>query len=219
MKSDSRHATFLMDLRGSRLVVMSETGQGRSMDAATAKKLTGGDRIRANRMRRDPIEFVPSHQIVMVTNFKPKVSGDDPALWRRLRVVPFDWVAETPDPKLPEELEMELPAVLAWVIQGYISYVAMGLAAPEAVTARTDAYQADSDALARFLTDKVQINPNSAVPARELFAAWAAWCRETGEEYGTEPTFAEGMKRRGHESVRKTAGKVYPGLFMFSQPA
>ena len=43
-------------------------------------------------MRENFVEFEPSHTPALVTNHLPKVSGDDPALWARLRVVPFDVV-------------------------------------------------------------------------------------------------------------------------------
>jgi putative DNA primase/helicase len=103
------HTTGQADLLGVRLAVCSETDAKRSLAAATVKRLTGGDPIRARRMRQDHIEFEPSHSVLMVTNFKPKVAADDPALWRRLRVVPFDVVVQEPDLHLKEQLLHELP--------------------------------------------------------------------------------------------------------------
>ena len=46
------HTTGEMDLRGLRLVTVSETGQGAQLAAATVKRLVGGDRIKARRMHR-----------------------------------------------------------------------------------------------------------------------------------------------------------------------
>ena len=92
------------------------------------KRLTGGDAIRARRMRQDFIEFAPSHTALLITNHLPKVSGDDAAIWRRLRVVPFDVVIpeSEQDGTLGEQLELEADAILAWAVAGYRDYVARG---------------------------------------------------------------------------------------------
>lgn len=215
---DGAHPTGQADLLGVRLAVMSETGEGRKLAAATVKRLTGGDKIRARRMRQDFFEFDPSHTLIMMTNHRPVVPGDDPALWRRLLIVPFDVVVEHPDPGLPERLALELPAVLGWLIEGYRKYATGGLAAPEAVTVRTAEYRASSDALGRFLEERTQPNPNAVESARDFFSAWCAWCRDSGEEPGTEVAFAETMSRRGFEKRRRSGGRFYVGLLMLGEP-
>ncbi|MGO1054522.1 DNA primase family protein [Crossiella sp. CA198] len=208
------HPTGQADLLGVRLAMTSETDEGRQLAAATVKRLTGGDKIRARRMRKDFFEFEPSHTIVLVTNFKPKVSGDDPALWRRIRVVPFDVVVEQIDTRLSERLALELPSVLGWAYAGYREYTATGLAAPEVVAERTAAYRASSDALGRFLDDRAIITPHGFVRARELFRAWSDWCHQNGEQAGSEVTFADAMARRGHTKTRRSIGQVYLGLIL-----
>ena len=64
----SVHPTGQADLRGVRLAVTQETDEGRRLAAATVKRLTGGDKIRARRMRQDFFEFDPSHTVLLVTN-------------------------------------------------------------------------------------------------------------------------------------------------------
>ena len=96
MHRDGAHPTGEMDLLGARFVVVSETEQDRRLAESTMKRLTGGDTIKARRMRQDFVEFEPSHLAVLVTNHLPKARGDDPAVWRRIRVVPFNVV-------IPEE--------------------------------------------------------------------------------------------------------------------
>ncbi|MEV0440903.1 phage/plasmid primase, P4 family [Streptomyces spectabilis] len=211
-----RHGAFKMRLRGTRLAFCSETEKGRRFAEATMKRLVGGDPIEANLMHRNPITFDPSHTLVMLTNFLPQVSGDDPAIWRRIHVVPFDVVipeAER-DPGLPDRLKQAAPAVLAWAYEGWLTYQAQGLNPPEAVRARTAAYQADSDVLARFLDERAITNPHSAVKARDLFTAWSAWCHASGEQPGNEAAFADSMTKRGHEKTRRRTGQFYLGLML-----
>ncbi len=87
----SRHQSNLaperMRLKGARLAFCSEIAEGAKLDEATMKKLTGGDPVNAKLLYRNPIQFDPSHTLVMLTNHLPKVRGDDPATWRRILAV------------------------------------------------------------------------------------------------------------------------------------
>jgi putative DNA primase/helicase len=208
----SQHPTGQADLLGVRLAVTQETDEGRRLAAATVKRLTGGDKIRARRMRQDFFEFEPSHTAIMVTNHRPRVSGDDPALWRRIRVVPFDVVVAEPDSTLPERLRLELDAVLTWVVDGYVAYQEHGLAAPSAVTERTAEYRVSSDAVGRFLEERTTAGQYAHVRARELFGAWSSWCHGAGESPGSEVTFAEALARRGFDKVKRAGYVTYVGI-------
>ncbi|MGR6923112.1 DNA primase family protein [[Actinomadura] parvosata] len=211
-----RHGAFKMRLRGARLAFCSETERGRRFAEATMKRLVGGDQIEANYMRQNPITFDPSHTLIMLTNFLPKVSGDDPAVWRRILVVPFDVVIpeDERDGDLPTRLKAAASAVLAWTYQGWLAYQKEGLNPPDAVRARTRAYQQSSDTLARFLSERTYATQSGRVKARDLFAAWSAWCLASGEEPGSEVAFADSMANRGYEKVRTSAGFVYRDLVL-----
>jgi putative DNA primase/helicase len=207
-----QHPTGQSDLQGVRLAVTQETDAGRPLAVATVKRLTGGDKIRARRMRMDFFEFDPSHTAVMVTNHRPRVPGDDPALWRRIHIVPFDVKVAAPDSSLPDRLALELPAVLAWTIAGYREYTEHGLGVPEIVTKRTGEYRIFSDALGRFLDEKTVTHQMSRAQARPLFTAWQEWCKAVGEEPGSEVDFSQAMSDRGFPKRKSHGIQTYFGL-------
>jgi putative DNA primase/helicase len=214
-----RHGAFKMRLRGARLAFCSETEKGRKFAEATMKRLVGGDPIEANLMHKNPITFDPSHTLIMLTNHLPAVSGDDPAVWRRLLVVPFDVVIppEERDGGLPDRLKKAGPAVLAWAYQGWRAYQDQGLNPPEAVRVRTEQYRNDSDALGRFLGEQTIANPHGVVRSRELFQAWSKWAHDAGmkpDEVGSEVAFAASMKARGFEKKARKVGAVWLGLML-----
>jgi putative DNA primase/helicase len=60
MVREHAHSTGEMDLRGRRLVALSESDRDRRLAEATMKRLTGGDIIKARRMRQDFVSFEPS---------------------------------------------------------------------------------------------------------------------------------------------------------------
>ena len=73
-------------------------------------------------------------------------------------------------------------------------------------------HRAASDPLGRFLTERTLVSPYAHVRARELFHAWADWCRARGEEPGSEVTFPDGLTARGFEKKERSVGRVWVGL-------
>ena len=198
------HPTGVADLFGLRLALVHETDSGHRLAEGTVKRLTGGDRLKARRMREDFWSFPPSHTFVMLTNHKPIVGGTDEGIWRRLRLVPFEVVipkAERDD-ELGGKLAAESGAILAWLVAGYLDWRKNGLAEPGKVTDATQAYRADSDPLARFLDEKCHQGNAFSVRSSHLFDAYEKWCAAEREDAGTPTAFGNAMKIKGFENYR-----------------
>jgi len=206
------HPTGTADLFGMRLAILHESDAGRRLAEGTVKRLTGGDRIKARRMREDFWSFDPTHTFLMLTNHKPVIGGADEGIWRRLRLVPWEVVIpeDERDEELGDKLALELDAVLAWLVAGYQDWHANGLSDPDQVTAATAAYKDESDALGRFLAD--QTMNHGQVKSSDLFAAWCRWCGSEGEEPGTQTAFSNALTDRGYNKVHAETGKFWQGL-------
>jgi putative DNA primase/helicase len=213
-RSFDSHPTGVADLFGLRMAVLHESDAGRRLAEGTVKRLTGGDRIKARRMREDFWSFDPSHTFVMLTNHKPIVGGTDEGIWRRLRLVPWDVVVppEERDQELGDRLALEADAILTWLAAGYQDWRAHGLADPEAVRTATEGYRAESDAVARFLDARCLVGPHFHVRSSELFAAWQRWCADEGEEPGTNKAFTTALQSRGHDTKKTSAGMAWPRI-------
>jgi putative DNA primase/helicase len=204
------HPTGVADLFGLRLALTHETDAGRRLAEGTVKRLTGGDRIKARRMREDFWEFDPTHSIVMSTNHKPIITGDDEGIWRRLRLVPFGVVIpeDERDGKLPERLILEMDGVLAWLVAGHRSWRDRGLAEPEPVTTATKEFRYESDLLALFLEERCLLMAHCTVGSSELFAAWIDWCKQENVDAGTQKAFATSLAERGYDKYKDGRGRM-----------
>ncbi len=213
-KTFDAHPTSVADLYGLRLAVVHETDAGRRLAEGTVKRLTGGDRLKARRMREDFWSFDPSHTFIMLTNHKPIVGGKDEGIWRRLRLVPWGVVVpkEERDEGLGSKLAVELDAILAWVVTGYRAWRDQGLDDPEPVTKATASYRDESDPLGRFLKEKCQTGPLFGVKSSQLYEAWSKWCAGEGEEAGTQTAFSTELTNRGFDKQEKSAGNFWKGL-------
>jgi putative DNA primase/helicase len=213
LSRDGAHTTDEMDLMGVRFVTMSEIDQGRTLAEATMKRLTGGDEIRARRMRQDSVAFMPSHTLVMVANHLPKTSGSDDAVWKRLKVVPFEVVipAAEQDPHLNEKLELELEAVLAWIVQGWQGYRRVGLADPAKVLARTAAYREDTDGISQFISETCATGDGCNVLLDELWRAWDRWANIAGfiKQAPTKREFSKSLEALGYEQGKSGGSRKW----------
>ncbi len=207
------HPTGVADLFGLRLAVLHESDAGRRLAEGTVKRLTGGDRLKARRMREDFWSFDPSHTFHVLTNHKPLVKGTDEGIWRRLRLIPWDVVipAAERDEHLGDRLALEADAVFAWIVTGYTDWREQGLGEPEPVVNATAAYRAESDAVGRFIAECCLVGRHFTVQSSHLFEAWSRWCAGEGEEPGTARSFAIALQNRGYDA-RKSGVMIWGGI-------
>lgn len=210
----TEHPTGLADLQGRRLVVVTETGEAGRLNEEQVKSLTGGDRITARRMRQDFYTFEPSHLLMMQTNHKPRVSGTDDGIWRRLRLVPFTVTVppEKRDPRLPEKLRAELPGILQWAFEGWRKYQTHGFETPEAVKAATSDYRSASDQVGAFIEERCNLFPGATSRAGDLYRAYVDWCKEAGEHPRTQREFGMRLAERGFEKSRPGGVHTWRGI-------
>jgi P4 family phage/plasmid primase-like protien len=193
------HPTELADLFGMRFVASIEVEDGSRLAESLVKQLTGGDRIKARRMRQDFWEFEPTHKVFMACNHKPQVRGTDNAIWRRIRLVPFTETippAEQ-DKHLADKLREERSGILAWAVEGCKEWRREGLQAPDEVRQATGAYRAEMDVLGAFLRECCELGPEKNVAARDLYAAYHDWCLEGGERPESKRKFGSRLTDRG----------------------
>ena len=161
------------------MVTTIEVEDGKRMAESLVKQVTGGDRIKARFMRQDFFEFEPTHKIFLAANHKPPIRGQDLAIWRRIKVIPFTvQIADgQKDPHLLEKLRKEMPGILAWAVRGCLDWRRQGLAESPAVREATAAYQVGED----FLGECCVLRPILKVTAAALYTAYVKWAEENSE--------------------------------------
>lgn len=212
--NSDRHPTELAALRGARLVTAIETEEGRRWAESRIKSLTGGDKIAARFMRQDFFEFTPQFKLVIAGNHKPGLRSVDEAIRRRFHLIPFT-VTVPPserDPNLKDKLAVERPGILRWMIQGCLEWQRNGLQPSAAVLNATAAYLESEDAVAAWIDDCCDRDPQAWSSSTDLFASWVAWAKRTGEFEGSARRFAQTLEARGLEPVRKMHGRGFVGI-------
>jgi putative DNA primase/helicase len=176
-------------LAGARFVSTSETEAGRRLAETLVKQLVGGDTITARFLFSEFFEFPSTFKIWLATNHKPNVKGTDHAIWRRIKLIPFNVTIapEEMDKELPAKLRAELPGILAWAIRGCLEWQQKGLGVPGEVTAATADYREDQDFFGAFIQDRCIMDPEAETPSKELQSEYTSWCEESGYKKEANP--------------------------------
>ncbi|MEW6290966.1 MAG: phage/plasmid primase, P4 family [Thermodesulfobacteriota bacterium] len=201
-------------LKGARLVTASEAETDQRLAEGLIKQMTGQDTLSARFLHQEWFDFKPTHKIFLATNHKPTITGIDPAIWRRIKLIPFDVTIpeHKRDKKLLSKLEAELSGILAWAVRGCLDWRDNGLGIPVEVRTATDQYKIDMDVMAQFLSDCCDIQPKESVSSKNLYAAYLSWCEEVGEEPLKQRNFGLKLKEKGYKNNRNRDGRYWKGL-------
>jgi P4 family phage/plasmid primase-like protien len=233
MAKGDRHPCELADLFGRRLMVAMESGKGSRLNETLVKQLTGSDPITARRMRENFWTFKPTHKLILCTNHKPRITGTDLAIWRRVRLVPFQVQFWNPDEAaqpgdyrpeglrqdkgLPAKLWVEAPGILAWLVTGCLDWRENGLGMPPAVAEATASYRDEQDLLGTFLAECCVRGVSYRVRAGWLYEHSRKWAEAGGEKsIPSQRDFGMSMTERGFTRYTDN-GTWYKGVALQDQ--
>ncbi len=205
-------------LRASRLVMAAEGESGKPMSESVLKRVTGKDMISARFLRQEFFEFKPTFLLMLATNHKPKMRGQDEGLWRRVRMIPFTrWFApHERDHGLDARLLGESAGIAAWAVRGAVEWYRDGLKDPEHVTSASKEYRETSDALAGFFPGVLApADDDQVMNGTEAFNRYLDWCEVENlpaRERWTRRAFYDAMEERGVTRKKTAKGIALVGV-------
>lgn len=197
-------------LAGARFVSANESGADKRLSEPIIKALTGGDTISARFLFKEYFEFRPQFKVWMATNHKPVIKDTDHAIWRRVRLVPFNVTIpeQERDPHLTATLRGEFAGILNWAIQGCLEWQRDGLGTPAEVTDATNTYRNEQDSITSFIEACCIVKPEAAYNASKLHKLF---CENTGEKVSARE-FHRMMTDHMYRSEHSRNGTVWLGI-------
>ena len=196
----------LARLKGARMVLTSESDEGKAIAAGLIKRLSGNDTISCRELYKTTFEYQPQFKIWLVSNFRPRVDANDGAMWRRLRVMPFEHTIPTekrdPRIKLAMIKTQAQRALLAWAVEGCILWQAEGLKPPEIVQKAGEEYRESQDSLADFFRDYVEF-----VQVSDTFWETSQALRDIYKEYAEKNDVPERFRVSSKKMAEVLKGK------------
>jgi P4 family phage/plasmid primase-like protien len=197
-------------MQGKRFISAVEAEEGRRLAENVIKQVTGGDVVAARFLYAEYFEFIPQFKIFLATNHKPKINCNDPAIWRRVKLIPF--AVRIPEVEqiqdLDEQLKDELPGIINWALSGSLDWQRAGLQAPEEVVNATREYRNEMDTVNEFLEECCTRLQSLRVKPTDLYDAYKRYCEKNGEMSLSMKEFGTSLNNKGYE-VRKSNGSTW----------
>ena len=194
----------IANLKGKRFAHMQEPEENDKINVGYMKELTGGDKILARALYKQPVEFKPQFDMVLACNQLPPIAAQDNGTWRRLRVVHFSskFVDEPSAPNefkkdytLPDKLGTWHSAIMSILIERYKKVKKNGFVIhePESVMKYTRDYQKKSDTLLEYVTENlVELEDKKyKLNITNIYSHFKEWYRD---EYSEKPPPSKDLK-------------------------
>lgn len=222
LQKNERIPEEIARLQGVRFTTSSESKEGARLNEALIKQMTGGEKLTARFLYSNSFDFSPQFKIFYSTNHKPRITGTDDGIWRRVKRIPFKAIygdkegldergrmIQLKDKDLPEKLKKEVEGILTWCIEGFVKWQKEGLIMPEELKKATEEYRSESDLIKTFLDESCVIQPSCKVSVKELYKTYCIYCDENSERVVSNRIFSQKMKEKGFDNKKGTGGRFF----------
>lgn len=203
-------------LRGKRFVATSEMPEGAQLDEELVKRITGGDIITSRALYESFHHWRAQCVIWIATNFLPRLSSDDNAIWRRTKTVPMrtEFGPHTGHKEiegLSDLLLQERDGILNWLLDGLADYKEHGLNEPEAITRDLNDYRTEMDSVAAWFQEEVRdgtitIVEDGRVATQLLYQRYSSHCSDEGMQPLGRKRFTKRLSTMGGGIESKRLG-------------
>ncbi len=215
-----------------RLVCTQEPKRGSAIDEQRIKQFTGGSPIQARANYGDAFEFKARGKLFMECNSRPRISGDDDGIWRRIVIIlfPHQFKGTAIDKGVEQRLLAEGPGILNWMLEGLRQWLEVGrLVQPQSVAEAVEEYRRSANPFGEWMAGRVDISdPNVLTLSSSLYNDYKAWCEAEGvgdrdmmnsTAFGRAlgdrqillgPKDGKGLKRRRGARLRATDAPLTP---------
>ena len=173
--------------KGKRFACLQEPSEDEKINIGLMKELSGGDKIMARAIYKEPVEFKPQFKLLLLCNHLPSVPSDDGGTWRRIRVVEFTSkfvdhpVEENEFPidlELSDKIEKWREYFIPMLIEYYKLYKKEGISEPDEVLTCTKDYKRNNDHFADFIYNCIDKEQSSFLSLNDAFLELKQWTKD-----------------------------------------
>ena len=190
----------LCDAPGKQLLVVNESMYAMPQD--TAKQLTGGDRINARRLYKEPFTFIYEGHLLFVTQ-GPLPYQLDQGMLRRIVPIHFKSSPKRVDTELPKKLEKILPQIFGYYYNRWVSRVRKfkSFEVPQDVANNIDSYRQAEGTVEGWIIERLEkdYSREHSIAQRDIVTQYFI---DTGEDDSS----------KNKDRVRKAIIKKLAGL-------
>ncbi len=202
-RSQSSSSTMDLELlRNLRYGVLQETSKKDKMNDGKLKELTGNDKFQSRGHYQGFSKVDASAKIALICNKLPAIGSDDPAIWNRVRILPFESKFPANNEEVPSTFEEQIKkkifyrdntigeklpslkqALIWYLFQRYIDITENGFSKePQQVIEATELYRRSNDVFLQFINERIVKDESDAcegISLNDMFLIFKDWYRET----------------------------------------
>lgn len=165
-----------------RLISIQEPKRGKALAEERVKQFTGGSPVPYRPLYGAESEFEPRGTVVMEANKRPRISGDDDGIWRR--IVIMLWRHQFKGTAIVKgyhdrilRSEGGASGVLNWIIDGVLGYLNEGLEQPQEVIDAIEEYRRSANPFSEWAHARLDLSdPMARELSADLYADYKAYC-------------------------------------------
>lgn len=204
-------------LRGKRFVTLSEMPEGAQLDEELVKRITGGDKVPSRGLYESYQEWRPRCAIWIATNFLPRLSSDDNAIWRRVRTIPMKTEIKSSEEikGLSELLYSESDGIFNWLLEGLQEYRRIGLSEPRVVLDDISSYRTEIDSVSSWLGASIEdgtwvIDPKAQTMLMQAYNSYVTNCQDNSISHLGKLRFVKRIPGINADlSIKKSGGQSF----------
>jgi P4 family phage/plasmid primase-like protien len=208
--------------KGKRFACLQEPSEDEKINIGLMKELSGGDKILARAIYKEPVEFKPQFKLLLLCNHLPSVPSDDGGTWRRIRVVEFtSKFVDNPkeenefpiDLELGEKIEKWKLYFIPMLLDYYKLYKSEGLLEPEDVLSCTRDYKRNNDHIADFIHNCIEKESSSFLSLNDAFLELKSWVKDDNIplKIPTKPELEKQLSKNLNKCLTRNNFKGFKG--------
>lgn len=172
--------------KGKRFACLQEPSEDEKINIGLMKELSGGDKIMARALFKEPFEFYPQFKMLLLCNHLPVVPSDDGGTWRRIRVVEFtskfvDCPQEANEFPIDYDLSTKMEGwrehFLGMLIHYLKKYQVEGITEPVEVLECTKEYKLKNDHMTAFYDTHIEKKESAFLTVDDAFTDFKEWIK------------------------------------------
>lgn len=184
--------------------ICGDVGQIDSVAEGELKNFTGGGTVYFDRKYQSALEAIPTAKVMLSWNNRPRIVDKTDGFWRRLILVPFQRKVKTSERIIGMDLPSywlengETSGILMWAIEGLLRLMEQKDFTQSSISrAAMEDYQADTNPIRDFVSERLDLDPDSSEAKAEIYRVYVDWCRESGYKPWAIRQFGKQLKRIG----------------------
>ena len=196
--------------KGKRFGYFEEPSGNERINAGLLKEFSGGDKITARGLHKDPIEFKPQFKLSLLCNDIPEVPAHDTGISRRLEIIEFkSKFTENPkemnefhiDKSLSDKLPLWKELFIAYLLDIYYEkYKNAGIKVPAEVVKFTVDFQKQCDSYDDFISGFLEETKELTdfIGLNEIYDEFRIWYEDSfgNNKYPSKMEFSKYLKRK-----------------------